>query len=179
MEQEVNPTPLVEDVAPAQEAEETVTPAVEETPTEVTTDEQSAEVETEAEAPPVDGPEEKAKPKSRFQERIDKLTADKYNAEREARALRERLSSLEERAQEPVDEDDWEAVERKRLREVYDSTRREDYSYEAEKAQQQAFSARQELFNAKIEAARNRIPDIHQSLQSFGSKFWQSPLVIL
>lgn len=164
MEQEVNPT---EQVAEAQ-VEESVTPAEEtETPETEVVDEQPVEAEAEAE-PAVDEPEEKPKPKSRFQERIDKLTADKYAAEREARALRERLESLENRKHEPVDPEDYEAVERQRLRQVYDETRREDYSYEAQKAQEQAHVARMELFNAKLEAARDRIPDLDQSLQQFG-----------
>lgn len=161
MEQEVQPT---EEVVEAQ-VEESVTPAEEVVETaEETVDEQAVEAEA---APEVDEPEEKPK-KSRFQERIDKLTADKYAAEREARALKERLAALETRQDEPVDENDWEAVERKRMREVYDATRKEDYSYEHQRAQEQAFQARQELFSAKVEAARDRIPDIDQSLQQFG-----------
>jgi len=114
----------------------------------------------------VDEPEDKPK-KSRFQERIDKLTADKYNAEREARALRERIERLEQRERPEVDPEDYDSIERARLRDVLDEERQYEVRSEAERAVHQAQQVRTELFHAKVEAARDRIPDLDNSLRSF------------
>lgn len=110
--------------------------------------------------------EEKPK-KSRFQERIDKLTADKHGAEREARQLREKLERLEARQRPEVDEDDYDAVEQDRIRRAFEETEKQRFSEDAELIEQQAQAARGELFRAKLDAARDRIPDLQESISSF------------
>ena len=112
-------------------------------------------------------PEEEKPKKSRFQERIDKLTADKYAAEREARQLRERIERLEQRERPQVDPDDYDAVENERIRRAFEETEKTRYSEDANYAAQQAQQARQELFQAKLEAARERIPDLEDAIRSF------------
>ena len=110
--------------------------------------------------------EEKPK-KSRFQERIDKLTADKYAAEREARQLRDRIDRIEKRERPPVDENDYEAIEQDRLRRAFEATERSRFEEDASDKAEEAQTARGELFRAKLDAARDRIPDLEDSIRSF------------
>lgn len=160
--------------------EETVAPAIDETVASPATPETEVVTEAPAEEAAPDGPlsqealdgepeaeaEEKPK-KTRFQERIDKLTADKYAAERESEKLRERISRLETRERPEVDPDDYEAVENDRLRRVFEETEKARYNEDAHDAATNAQQARQELFRAKLDAARDRIPDLQESVQAF------------
>lgn len=170
MEQNETTTEIVE-----QATEETVTspvtPEVEEAPKPEAeasdgplSDEQFEEAEAKADE---EAPAEEKPRKSRFQERIDKLTADKYAAEREARQLRERIERLEGRERPEVDPEDYDAVEDDRLRRVFEESEKQRYNEDALEAQRRSQAARQELFRAKLEAARDRIPDLEQSVQRF------------
>jgi len=166
-------TPIAEAVVTA--TDETVTSPV--TP-EVTPEPAPAPEVEASETPAPDGPlseealdgepevEEKPK-KTRFQERIDKLTADKYAAERDSEKLRERIARLESRERPEVDPDDYEAVENDRIRRAFEETEKARYSEDAHDAATNAQQARQELFRAKLDAARDRIPDLQESVQAF------------
>ena len=163
--------PVAETSAPA--TEETVTsPVTPETPEAPSEEKVDGPLSDDAlEAADEQAEEEKAeeeKPKkSRFQERIDKLTADKYAAEREARQLREKIERMAARERPPVDENDYDAIEKDRLRRAFEETEKERFSEEAEYKSAEAQSARQELFRAKLEAARDRIPDLEESIRLF------------
>lgn len=169
-DQEIQEAPVVAEApAPAQETTPEPTPApetpVEATPEPASDGPLSEETLQEAEEK-ADEPEEKPK-RTRFQERIDKLTADKYAAEREARALRDRLDTLEQRERPPIDEDDFEAQESERLRRVFEEERKWEAGKDIERKQVEAQQARQELFRAKLDAARERIPDLDSSIEQF------------
>ena len=148
--------------APATETtpESTPAPETESSQAEATSDETSAEA-------PVDEPEKEEKPKSRFQERIDNLTRQKYEAERRSRDLEEKLKMYESRPVEEVDEDDYEAIERARQRQVYREEQKFEVDYEVNRVKQEAIQAQGELFRAKVDAARDRIPDLMESLAVF------------
>jgi len=112
--------------------------------------------------------EEKPK-KTRFQERIDKLTADKYAAERDSEKLRERIARLESRERPEVDPEDYDAVENDRIRRAFEDTEKARYNEDAHDASVSAQNARQELFRAKLDAARDRIPELQESIKTFAN----------
>ena len=164
----IQEAPVVEEQpAPAPEVESTPAPTETEAPKEEVASTEAGPLSEEDLSE--DKPDEEEKPKkSRFQDRIDRLTADKYAAERRARELQDRLQQYEERSSErEYDPEDYEQVERQRLREVLDEERRYDTATEAERYAQEAAQARTELFSAKLEAARDRIPDLQDSIRNF------------
>lgn len=164
---EVNETPIESTTPPQEVTESAPVEKVDAPKSEEKADGPLSEETLEKADVQADEAEEEKPKKSRFQERIDKLTADKYAAEREARELRDRIARLEGRQRPPVDPDDYEAQEAERFRRVMEEERRYE-TYEAEQsAVQKAQAARQELFRAKLEAARDRIPDLDQSIQQF------------
>lgn len=114
-------------------------------------------------------PENSDPKKKSARDRIDELTAQKYEAQRraeeaiaEARRLREQLRSRPE-----IDPNDFNAQESERLRRVVKEERFEDTVQTAQKAQKEAESARISMFEAKIDAARERIPDMDAALREF------------
>ena len=111
--------------------------------------------------------EEPDKPKSRFQSRIDKLTADKYAAEREVHTLRERLHNMEGRERPVVDELDYDGQERQRMRDVLEEQRRTDAEDQIASSSERAHYARQQLFAEKVNAARAEIPNLDEGIRSF------------
>lgn len=124
----------------------------------------AAETKAETEAP--DDGQEKPK-KSRFQERIDRLTADKYQAEREARHLRDQLEKLKSRQDPEYDPQDYEAAENARLRRVMREEQSSAIEIEAEQAARNAAERRAAIFQARLEEAKETIPDLEQSMERF------------
>lgn len=113
-------------------------------------------------------PEKGEAPKrNRVSERISQLTAEKHAAIREAAALRSRLEALQRAQPAQVDPNDYEAVQREGMRQVIreETTQQtaEQYSQAIEKARQATI----DTFNTKVDAARERIPDIDRSVQDF------------
>lgn len=164
---EPSATPPVESAPPATEpvrgpdgkfaSKETASPAVEPG----ATDEQ---VETEPNEPEKKEQEPK---RNRVAERISQLTAEKHAAIREAAALRSRLEALQRAQPAQVDPNDYEAVQREGMRQVIrEETAQqtvEQYSQAVERARQATIDA----FTTKVDAARERIPDIDRSIQDF------------
>jgi len=105
--------------------------------------------------------------RSRAAERINQLVAEKHAALREAAALRRQLEALQKAPTPRVDPDDFDAQQRESVRAVL----REETSQRTEmllqEALQRAHEAQIATFAAKIEAARDRIPDIDRSLEAF------------
>lgn len=123
---------------------------------------------TEVEAAKPEAPEPDAEPKrNRVKERIDALTAEKHAALREANALKARLAALEQQRPRQVDAADYEGQQREQfrsvLREETQSQTAEQYQAAVTKAQE----AQRDTFLAKVEAVRERIPDIDVSLRTF------------
>ncbi len=115
---------------------------------------------------------EKDEPKqrpNRVQERISQLTAEKHAAQRAAREAEQRYQALQKQMQErrPVDPNDYDAVQRESVRGVLqeETARRtvDDYQAAVAKARQ----AQVDAFYTKVEAVRDRIPDIDRSMQQF------------
>lgn len=163
---EPSATPPVESTPPAAEpvrgpdgkfaSKEAVSSA--ETPSATT---ESTETETEQ-------PEKDDLPKrNRVSERISQLTAEKHAAIREAAALRSRLEALQRTQPAQVDPNDYEAVQREGMRQVIrEETAQqavEQYGQAVEKARQATI----DTFQTKVDAARERIPDIDRSVQDF------------
>lgn len=116
-----------------------------------------------------ENPENSDPKKGRAQTRIHELTAQKYEAERrandaiaEAQRLREQLRSRPD-----IDPNDFNAQEAERLRRVVKEERFEDTVSNVRKAQKEATDARISMFDAKVEAARERIPDMDAALREF------------
>jgi hypothetical protein len=115
-------------------------------------------------------PEKPEDPKRKSaRERIHELTAQKYEAQRradeaisEARRLREQLQKRPE-----IDPNDYDAQQDERLRRVVKSERFDETVAEARSAQEAAAEARSTVFMAKVEAARERIPDLDAALGDF------------
>lgn len=102
-------------------------------------------------------------------DRINELTAQKYEAQRradaaieEARRLREQLLKRPE-----IDPNDFTAQEDERVRRAVKSERFEETVAQAEQAHKAAYDARQAVFTSKLDAARERIPDLDQALGEF------------
>jgi hypothetical protein len=102
------------------------------------------------------------------QARIDELTAQKYQAQRERDDWVSRYNQLRERLQpREVDPNDYAAQEAERLRRVIGADRVEETADLARQADRRIAETRAAMFEAKVEAARSLIPDIDKSLQEF------------
>ena len=123
-----------------------------------------------AETPAADAATEQQTPKpSRAAERISQIYAQKKSAETqrdyafaEVQRLRE---ELEKRPQ--VAADDFAGQEEERLRRVVKTERLDQTVTDANRAHQQVVAARDATFSAKIDAARDRIPDLGPALETF------------
>jgi len=111
-----------------------------------------------------EGPKPK---KSRFQERIDRLTAEKYTAERERERLQREVDRLSKGDDAPVDPDDWEALEKRRVRDALRDERRLETEARLQEVSQESMQQQVELFHEKVEAASARIPDLKEALGVF------------
>lgn len=116
--------------------------------------------------------QEKEKPRSPAQKRIDELTRDKREAERKAsRAIAEvqRLQAkLSEKASK-IDPNDFAATEDFRVEKAVTQGRIEETAIEAQRAVEDAVRSRSEAFMSKVELARAADPSVDQKLQSFAT----------
>ena len=114
-------------------------------------------------------PEQEAKRRS-AQERIDQLTAKNYTviAERDlARQEAARLrAEIEQLARQPLDHLPYEEQEAARRRIERKVDRFEEKAAYVETAETRAAMAREEAFNAKVDAVRDRMPDFDQVFHS-------------
>lgn len=132
-----------------------------------------AAAETPTEAPPAPEaatePEKPEKPKRPASERISELYAQKKEAERraesaiaEARRLREQLSAPSRAAP-----DDFAALDTERVQKAVKAERFDQTVQEVQLAREAAANTQVEMFNAKIDAARERMPDIDTAVSEF------------
>jgi hypothetical protein len=113
------------------------------------------------------GEKDEQKPKSRFQERIDRLTAEKREAEARARAAEERLTKLQQPLEVPKDRDlTFDEQENLRVKQAYREARADDVASEAQESAARAAQARQQMFEAKVEAVADRMPDLKDKFYS-------------
>lgn len=127
----------------------------------------TTEVENTAEQPEPPEREEPQKPRNRVSERINQLTAEKHAAIREAAALRARLEAMQKAPKAEVDPNDYEAQQRESVRQVIREESTQQTTQQYESAVARAKQANIDAFNARVDAARERIPDIDRSVQQF------------
>lgn len=107
--------------------------------------------------------DEQQKPKSRFQERIDRLTAEKRAAEARAAAAEARLKKLSAPFEAPEGRElSFEEQEELRLRQVLRRERAEELQQEAQQERASVIERRRQMFEAKVEAVADRMPDLVQ-----------------
>jgi hypothetical protein len=107
------------------------------------------------------GEKDEQKPKSRFQERIDRLTAEKRDAEARARAAEERLTKLQQPLEVPKDRDlTFDEQESLRIRQAFRQERAAETEQEAIRGREEVFLKRKETFEAKAAAVADRMPDL-------------------
>lgn len=126
----------------------------------------TTEPEVTADAAPEE-PEKDEPKRNRARERIDQLTAEKNAARREAEALRARLEALQRAPTPEVDPNDYDAIQRESVRGVFREEQFGQTAQQYEDAVARAQQAQVQAFNAKLDAARDRIPDLDRSLQTF------------
>jgi hypothetical protein len=168
MDEMTNPTP--EGAAPAP----VETPAVARAPDGKFTSptppapEPSATPDAEAHAEaPAEAKTEPEKPKNRASERINQLTAEKHAAIREAAALRQRLEALQQAPKPQIDPNDYDAIQREGVRGVIREETAQQTAVQYDAAVKKAQEATVQTFYAKVEAVRDRIPNIDESIQAF------------
>lgn len=105
--------------------------------------------------------------KARIQSDIDRMTAEKRTAEREVSRLREEAYRLQRQLQEPqaADADPYDPAHN--MRKAVREDRLEQTAQAAQAAFDAASNARAQMFMAKVEAAREAIPDLDQALGEF------------
>ncbi len=102
--------------------------------------------------------------KARIQRDIDGLTGAKRQAERQVQELRAQQYRLhQELQQKPADEFDPAQQMRRAIRE----DRLEDTTVAAQRAAQAADDARLGMFSAKLQAAKERLPDLDDAIAQF------------
>jgi hypothetical protein len=104
--------------------------------------------------------ESKEKPKTRFQERIDELTASRREAERRAAAAEARAAELARKLQPPGPQASLEEQDDYRLRKVLNESRAEELHSEAQTAKAEAAQRTFDTFVAKAEAIADRMPGL-------------------
>jgi hypothetical protein len=102
-------------------------------------------------------------------ERINQLTAQRREAERRAEAAIAEANRLRAQltAKSELDPNDFAAQDEDRLRRVVKTERFEETVSEARRAQEQASESRRAVFDAKLDAARDRITDLDQAIGEF------------
>lgn len=107
------------------------------------------------------GEKDEQKPKSRFQERIDRLTAERHAADARALAAEEKLRRLQQPLEIPKDRDlTFEEQESIRIRQAFREERAAETEQEAVREREEAFLKRKQTFEAKAEAVADRMPDL-------------------
>jgi len=122
---------------------------------------------TEPEAPPQE-PNEERKPKGRWQERVDQLTARNTSLRAQLEAANRQLQELN-RPLQPPDPQNWDATEAHRTRSVIREQRAEEVQQNAQIIAQQLAQTRFETFETKLADAADRIKDIETVKQQFYS----------
>ena len=110
-------------------------------------------------------PDEK-KPKGRWSERVDQLTAKNHQLRAQLEIANRQLGELMKPLQAP-DPANWEATEQHRLRSIMREERAQDVHQQAQTLQQQAAQTRLETFETKLMDAADRIKDIDQVREKF------------
>jgi hypothetical protein len=104
--------------------------------------------------------ESKEKPKSRFQERIDDLTAARREAERRAAAAEARAAQLMQQLRPPGPNASLEEQDDYRVEKAVVKARADELVHEAKSAQAEATRTTFETFTAKAEAVADRMPGL-------------------
>lgn len=113
------------------------------------------------------GEKDEQKPKSRFQERIDRLTAEKREAEARARAAEDRLKRLQQPLEVPKDRElSFDDQEKLRLREVLREQSAEQAAEEVAVENAKAEKKRHETFMEKVKAVADRMPDLAEKFSA-------------
>ena len=151
-------------------APETVAPqvAVSETETKLPEQQTGAETPAESSVPqPEDETGTQEKPKVKFSERFNQVYAEKKQLEaktvmdqREIAQLREELSKL--RTAQASDKTPYEQQDELRVRAAVKEERLAEKEAEAQYRQQETADKRSEAFRAKVEEAKERMPDFDQ-----------------
>lgn len=157
-------TPVVPVETPAPETQSTATAAPAETESKDT---------GQPEAAP-EKPEDKSDAKkTTAQQRINEITREKHEANRRAEAaertakdLQRQLSEMRQEYQR-LDPSDTVGQQQLSTRAAVKAERLEQLQAEGQSAAQEAAQSRSAMFNAKIDAARERIPDLDQALANF------------
>lgn len=131
------------------------------------TSEQPPAPATEPEAPPQDQNAER-KPKGRWQERVDQLTARNTSLRAQLEAATRQLQELNRPLQEP-DPQNWDATEAHRLRSIMREERATEVTQNAQQIAHQLAQTRFETFETKLADAADRIKDIDTVRQQFYS----------
>jgi hypothetical protein len=104
--------------------------------------------------------ESKEKPKSRFQERIDDLTAARREAERRAAAAEARAAQLMQQLKPPGPNASLEEQDDYRVEKAVVKARADELVHEAKSAQAEATRTTFDTFAAKAEAVADRMPGL-------------------
>lgn len=130
-----------------------------------------AAAETPKEAPAEDAATEDKpeKPKKPASERISELYAKTKDAERRAQAAESEAYRLREQLRAPskAAADDFSAQDTERVMRAVKSERFEQTVQEMDSAKQAARAAQADMFHAKVDAARERMPDLDAALGTF------------
>lgn len=109
--------------------------------------------------------QEKSKPKHRWQDRVDRLTAQKHALTAENEALKAELDRLRKPIQAPIDRElSFEEQEALRLRQVVREERADEIEAEIRLRESRAADVRGQMLKEKVEAAAERIPDISEKV---------------
>jgi len=129
------------------------------------TSEQPPASAAEPEATPPE-PTEERKPKGRWQERVDQLTARNTSLRAQLEIANRQLQELN-RPLQPPDPQNWDATEAHRTRTVYREQRAEEIAQNAQALAQQLAYTRFETFETKLADAADRIKDIETIKHQF------------
>lgn len=107
--------------------------------------------------------------KEQIQQQINDLTAQKRALERETQAELRRLHELQAsiNSQQNIDPEDYEAQESARLGRALDERAFRDAQAKAKELNSQKDAVRYAMFESKLKAAEERIPDLSQAVEKF------------
>lgn len=107
--------------------------------------------------------------KEQIQQQINDLTAQKRALERETQAELRRLHELQAsiNRQQNIDPEDYEAQESARLGRALDERAFRDTQAKAKELQAQQEAVRWSMFDSKLKAAQERIPDLSEAIEKF------------
>ena len=122
-------------------------------------------------APPRDDKGRFTQRTEQIQRQISELTARKHSEKRELEALQRQTSALRQQYQatQQVDPNDFEATEMARTQRAVIGVQHNLAQQQATEAQRRIAETRGATFMAKVDQARERIPDIDQALAAFAT----------